>query len=223
MVRKKEKKKKIIVVIAAYNEEEHIKRVVEKVIEQGYEVIVVDDGSTDKTGEEAEKAGAIVLKHIINTGKGAAMKTGCDYALKEKADVIVLMDGDEQHKAEDIPRFIKALEKAEVVLGYRKINKNMPLIMRIGNKIINTASSIINGIKIKDTQSGFRAMTSEAYKKIRWRSPDYGMESEMIAKIAKKKIKYKQIPISTIYHDKFKGTTVFDGIKIVLRIIKWKI
>jgi len=99
----------------------------------------------------------------------------------------------------------------------------MPFIMRFGNWWINKSSQIINGIKIKDTQSGFRCMTSEAYKKIRWRSRNYSMESEMIANTAKHKLKFAEIPIETIYLDDFKGTTIIDGVKIFINMLKFKI
>jgi UDP-N-acetylglucosamine---dolichyl-phosphate N-acetylglucosaminyltransferase len=218
------KKEKIFIIIPGLNEEKHIFKVVKKIKKQGFEnVLFVDDGSKDKSGNLAEKAGATVLRHIINMGKGAAAKTGCDYALKEGADVLILMDADGQHKPEDLPLFIKEIKNKDIVFGYRKLNKKMPAMMRIGNWGINLASRIINGIDINDTQSGFRCMTADAYNKIRWSSNDYSMESEMVSNVAKNKLKYAQIPIDTIYHDTYKGTTVADGIRIFIRIIKFKI
>ncbi len=213
----------IRVIIAAYNEEEHIQELVRGVVKQGYPVIVVDDGSSDNTKEEALKGGATVLRHIINMGKGAAVKTGCDFALREGAEVLVLMDADGQHRPEDIPRLLRALKGVDIVISYRKMNKNMPFVMLFGNLVINTISSIINGINVKDTQSGSRAMTALTYRKVRWKATDYGMESEMIANISKKRLRYRQIPISTIYNDSFKGTTIFDGIRIVFRLLKWRL
>ena len=214
----------VAIVIPAYNEGERVEKVIKKTIRLGYTPIVVNDGSKDETATIAEEAGAIVLSHIINLGKGAAVKTGCEWALKQGAKRIVLMDADGQHKPEDIKRFLKALDDGyDIVLGYRKLDNNMPSMMRFGNWLINTASSILNGVHINDTQSGFRAMTAAAYRQVRWQSSDYGMESEMIARIAKKRLRFAQIPIKTIYHDNFKGTTVSDGIKILLRLLKWRL
>jgi glycosyltransferase involved in cell wall biosynthesis len=211
------------VVIPAYNEEKELGAVINETITLGYVPIVVNDGSGDNTGVIAQQAGAIVLEHIINMGKGAAARTGCDWAAMKGANIIVLMDADGQHKPKDIKRMLKEIQYADVVFGYRSLNKDMPLVMRVGNWFINTTSKVINGIDVRDTQSGFRAMKADTYKRIRWTSNDYGMESEMIGAIAKKKISYKQIPISTIYKDSFKGTTVIDGIRIVLRLIKWRL
>mgnify|MGYP005838363771 CR=1 FL=1 len=218
-------KETIWIVIPSYNEQKNITNVIKKIKKEGYKnILVVDDGSKDKTSINAKKEGALVLKHAINLGKGAAAKTGCDYAIKKGAKLLILMDGDGQHKPEDIPRFIKKLKqkKSDIVFGYRKIDENMPNLMKFGNWFISNSTKIIQGINIKDTQSGFRCFTAEAYKKIRWQSTDYSMESEMISNVAKNKLKYSEIEIQTIYHDKFKGTTIFDGIKIFINILKFK-
>jgi UDP-N-acetylglucosamine---dolichyl-phosphate N-acetylglucosaminyltransferase len=218
------KEKQIFVIIPGYNEEEHIFDVVSRVKNQGFKnIIFIDDGSKDKSSIMAKKAGATVLRHIVNMGKGAAAKTGCDYALKNNADILVLIDSDGQHKPEDIKKFIQKIEKNDIVFGYRKLNANMPFVLRFGNWGINTSSKIINGIKLKDTQSGFRCITSETYKKIRWTSNNYSMESEMIANVAKYKLRYSEIPIETIYLDGFKGTTIIDGVKIFINMLKFRI
>jgi hypothetical protein len=159
-------------------------------------------------------------------GKGAALKTGCDYAFfKRDAEIVVAMDADGQHKAEDVLRLINTIKskKLDVVFGGRKIDKNMPFVLKIGNLGLSLMTRIMYGVKIDDTQSGFRAFTKKAYSKIRWISDDYSMESEMIARISKHKLKYYEIPIKTIYLDRYKGTTVLNGIKIGLQILLWKI
>lgn len=218
------KNKNIFIIIPGYNEESHIYDVVLRVKKQGFKnVVFVDDGSRDKSGELAKKAGAKVLRHIVNMGKGAAAKTGCDYALKSGADILVLLDADGQHKPEDIKKFIGKINNKDIVFGYRKLNENMPAVMRLGNWGINKSSHIINGIKVRDTQSGFRCMTADAYRKVRWTSNNYSMESEMISNVAKHRLKYAEIPIETIYLDGFKGTTVIDGVKIFINMLKFKI
>ena len=211
------------VVIAAYNEQKNVGAVVEESGKFCSNIIVVDDGSKDKTYEIAKSKGAIVLRHMTNLGKGAAVKTGCDFAVKEGAKRIVLLDADGQHEPKEIPNFIKALNGKDIVFGYRKFTKKMPFIMRFGNKSINSITSFLYGIMLKDTQSGYRAFTSEAYKKVRWDASDYFMESEMIARAGRNKLKYAEIPIQTIYSDKYKGTTVIDGVKIVLNMIMWRL
>ncbi len=213
---------KIWAVIPAYNEGKNIRNIIKKTKKYVDKVIVIDDGSKDNTSEIAEKSGAIVLKHIINLGKGAALKTGCDYAAKN-AKFIIVLDADAQHSPEDLPRFIEKLSKYDIVFGYRKLSSKMPLILRFGNWFISNVVGILYNLRLNDTQSGFRAFSREAYRKIRWNASDYSMESEMISKVGKQRLKYVQIPIQTIYSDKYKGTTVIDGIKIVLNMVWWKL
>ncbi len=217
-------KNNVFVVIPAHNEGERIGKVLKEVKNIVNNVIVVDDGSKDNTSEIAKKEkGTIVLKHIVNLGKGAALKTGCDYAIQKNAKAIVVVDADGQHDPKLIPNFIKALEKYDLVFGYRELSARMPLLFRIGNFGINKLTTIFYGIKLRDTQSGFRAFTSKTYKKIRWKANDYSMESEMIARAGNRKIKYCEVPISTIYGDKYKGTTIMDGLKVGINLIKWRL
>lgn len=215
--------KDVWVVIPAYNESKKISDVIQKTKKYCSNIIVVDDGSKDKTFEIAKKTNVIVLKHIINLGKGAAVKTGCDFALKKGAKKLVLIDSDGQHDPSEIHKFLKALEKVDIVFGYRKFNKKMPFILKFGNNYINFVTKLLYGVNLRDTQCGYRALRANAYKKARWKSNDYSMESEMIANIGKRHLKYKEIPIKTIYSDKYKGTTIFDGIKIVFNMFLWRL
>ena len=215
--------KKIFVVIPAHNEEKYIYSIVKKTKKYVDRVVVVDDGSKDKTSVMAKKSNAIVLRHLVNLGKGAALKTGCDYAVKSSADFIIAIDADAQHDPKEIPRFLESLKSHDIVLGYRKLNRKMPLILKFGNWFINKTISFLYSIKIRDSQCGYRAFTAKAYKKLRWKASDYSMESEMIAKIGKYKLSYAEVPIETIYSDKYKGTTVLDGIKIVFNLLIWKL
>lgn len=216
-------KDNIWAVIAAYNEEKSIARIIKRAKSFVDAVVIVDDGSIDKTNQYAEEAGAIVLKHIVNLGKGAALKTGCDFAVKKNAKLIVVLDADAQHNPDNIPRFLKKLNNYSIVFSYRKLSSKMPFVLRFGNWFISNTVGMLYGIRLNDTQCGFRAFRAEAYKKIRWNASDYSMESEMIARAGKQNLKYVQIPIETIYSDKYKGTTILDGIKIVLNMIWWKL
>ncbi len=216
-------KDKIFAIIPAYNEEKHINKIIKDTKKYVNEVVVVDDGSKDKTKEIAKKSKAVVLRHLVNLGKGAALKTGCDYAIRNKADIIIAIDADAQHDPNEIPKFLKNIKGYDVILAYRKPNKNMPLVLKLGNWFINKTIKFLYGLKVKDSQCGYRAFTAKAYKRLRWKAPDYSMESEMIAKIGKNKLSYTEIPIETIYSDKYKGTTILDGIKIVFNLLLWKL
>ncbi|RME78378.1 glycosyltransferase family 2 protein, partial [Candidatus Woesearchaeota archaeon] len=214
---------KFTVIIAAYNEEKHIARVVREVAKQKpEEIVVVSDGSTDRTVAEAVAAGATVLEHVINQGKGAALKTGADYAVKRGAKYLVFLDGDGQHDPREIPAFLKELKNHDVVFGTRKREGQMPFLLRFGNWFISKVIELLYGIKIHDSQGGYRAMTTKAYKLIRWHARDYSVESEMIAHTGRAKLKYCEIPVKTIYHDAYKGTSPLDGLVIVANLIIWK-
>ncbi len=210
-------------VIPAFNEGKRIKEVLKKTKKFTPRIIVVDDGSRDDTVARAREEGVILLPHITNLGKGAALKTGCDYALMQGAEKLVVLDADGQHDPERIPDFLKALEEADIVFGYRQLGKSMPYILRFGNWFINKVVAKLYGIELRDTQSGYRAFTAEAYRKIRWNARDYSMESEMISRVGRHRLRYKEVPIKTIYGDKYKGTTIIDGIRIVTKLMMWRV
>ena len=217
------KTSKIWAVVPARNEEKNISRVVKKAGKYADNVVLIDDGSTDKTALLGKKAGAIVIRHIVNLGKGAALKTGYDFAVNNGAKFLVVLDADAQHKPEDIPRFADKLKKYDVVFSYRKLGAKMPFVLRFGNWFISKIVKVFYGIDLKDTQCGFRAFSKDAYKKIRWNANDYSMESEMISRAGRQRLKYVQIPIQTIYSDKYKGTTIIDGVKIVSNMLWWRL
>lgn len=216
-------KSSLWVVMPCYNEEKHIEKSIDDVLKYSNNIVVVDDGSKDRTVELASKKTEHVLKHIVNLGKGAALKTGADYAISKGAKQLVFIDSDGQHEAKEIPNFENALSDCDIVFGARKLNKNMPGIFRFGNFVLSSMIYLFFNVNLSDTQSGYRAMTAEAYKKIKWKSTDYSVESEMIANAGKNKLKYKEVCINTIYHDRYKGTTIVDGMKIMLKMIFYKI
>ncbi len=212
------------VIVPAYNEGERIGNVLSGVKTHSNNIVVVDDGSHDNTFDVSKSHTQHTLRHIVNLGKGAALKTGCDFAVRNGAKNIVVIDADGQHNSSLIPKFVEELNNGkEIVFGYRELGGNMPFVLRFGNLFINKTTSALYGMDLNDTQCGYRGFTSEAYNKIRWGASDYCMESEMIKNAAKHKLKYSQIPIETIYADKYKGTTVIDGVKIVLRMFLWRL
>ncbi len=215
---------KTFVIIPAHNEEKHIAQVINETKKFSENIVVVDDGSSDRTPSEAEKTGATVLKHAINLGKGAALRTGTEYSIKKGAEAVVFIDSDGQHAPSDIPKLLKAIEETDVVFTYRNLkSEHMPLTKKFGNSILNSLLEILFGIKIIDTQCGFKAITSKAYKTLRLISSDYNIESEIAAKTGKYKLRFLQVPIETVYNDKYKGTTPLDGMNIAIRMLWWKL
>lgn len=214
------------VIIPAYNEANRINNVILGVKEyiDNKNIVVVDDGSKDKLSEIIDDKKIIVLRHIINLGKGASLKTGCDFAIRKGAEKIIFIDADGQHDTKEIPNFLNSLDQGnDIVFSYRIMRENMPLVMKFGNWVINKTTGILFGINMKDTQSGYKALTADAYRQIRWRAGGYYVESEIVANTGKKHLKYKEIPIQTIYSDKYKGTTFMDGIKIVFNMFLWRL
>jgi polyprenyl-phospho-N-acetylgalactosaminyl synthase len=187
----------------------------------------VDDGSTDKSKSKilnSKFKGVTLLEHKINLGKGAAMKTGADYAFDNGAEAIIFMDSDRQHQASDITGFIKALEskKYDVVFGTRNYSYGVPLVRFLGNKFASFLLVLMFQIYISDVLCGFKGMTKSAYKKVIWDSTGYGVETEIVARAGKNKLSFLEVPIQTIYHDKDKGVTILDAFGVLSQLIVWK-
>lgn len=211
------------VVMPCYNESRHISEVIREVLSYTKNLVVIDDGSKDSTFEIAKKLNKHTIKHVINLGKGAALKTGAEFAISNGAKRIIFIDSDGQHEPREIPTFFKLLDKYDIVFGYRKFNKRMPFILRFGNFMLTNITYLLFGVKLSDTQSGYRAMTAKSYKLIKWKSTDYSVETEMIANVGKNNLSYKEIPIKTLYENRYKGTTVLDGLKIGLKMLFYKL
>jgi len=195
---------KTIIVIPAYNEEKNIGGVIKKVKPLVEEVIIVDDGSSDQTVRVAQEQGVIVLKHLINRGQGAALETGNQYALKQKADIVVHFDADGQFSAEEIKDVIKPIKRgeAEVVFGSRFLGKKSE-IPWFKEKIIIPLAGLVNkfllNVYLSDPQSGFRALSKKAVEKIRIENDGMAHCSEILYKVFKNNFKVKEVPITVIY------------------------
>lgn len=223
---------KTIAVIPAYNESNNIRHVIEEVRHYVDCIVVVDDGSSDDTYEQArmvvqsvsDACDVIVLRHDINLGKGTTLKTGCKAAVQLDADSIICIDADNQHNPKSIPQFIQAIQdgRYDIVFGARAFDNNMPFTMFIGNRFLSVVVNKLFHIFLHDTQSGYRAFTREAFEKMNWESTGYEVETEMIIRASEQEFRYTEVDIDTIYHDDYKGTTALDGVKIFLHILKWK-
>lgn len=218
---------KVVCVIPGLNEEKSIENVVLGASKYCNRVVVVDDGSKDKTKEISMNAGAFVVRHLFNLGTGAALSTGIKVALKEEADVIVTIDGDGQHDPEDIPNLLKPLVDgaADVVIGSRFLGdiKTMPFHKKIGNKFLSFITSMRCGEKITDSQSGFRAYSQKVLKSILHISADYSWASEILIRLMNSEFRIVEVPIKTIYMDeRIKGTGIIDGIKILMNMLRHK-
>jgi glycosyltransferase involved in cell wall biosynthesis len=219
--------KKIYIVIPAYNEEMVISGVIEEVRSAGYQdIIVVDDGSADETFLAAKNhEGVVALRHSINRGKGASIKTGIEAAKMLGADIVVTMDGDGQHNPNDISKMISLVNSGyDVILGSRlKDPRGMPGYKIVHNRIANWCTWIIYGLKVTDSQSGFRAYSKKAINTIETRTDRYEYDSEVIREICRHKLKFTEIPIEVRYTAYSMGKknkqSLKNGIKTLIKMI----
>jgi glycosyltransferase involved in cell wall biosynthesis len=220
-------KNDIFLIIPCFNEQPRLPKLL-KNIQKHFplkKVIVVDDGS-----EPPLKLPSIypirVIRHQINLGKGLAMKTGVEFAFAKGAKAVIFMDADLQHDPREIPKFITCLiQGSDMVIGIRQKRQDTPFSRYLGNKLASFYIKLTFGIYIQDILSGYRAMNKKAYKLLNWSSERYGVEAEMIARLGKYKsqIKWTEIPIDTIYIDKYKGVTLVDSVKILASSLWWKL
>lgn len=215
-------------ILPAYNEEKYIADIVRRGAKYVDRVIVIDNCSGDNTLEEARRAGAITLHHCVNLGKAGSLKTGCEMALRLGTDVIAFMDSDGQHEPEDLPRFFKALEDEhlDIVIGRRGGIGRMPPIRRLGNSMIAWSTKALFNIDVKDVQSGFRVFRADIYDRIKWNSTGsahYFADAEITARVGKAGLRYKELEIETIYHDKYKGMNALQGLNLLWRVFLWRL
>jgi len=224
---------KLVVIIPAFNEEKTIASVINSVPKKiagikKIEVLVVDDGSTDKTADLAKLSGAKILKHLTNQGLGKSFLDGINAALALGADILVNIDADNQFKAYEIPKIIKPIQKnqAEVVIGSRFANKKtyrMPFMKRIGNWFFALSISALIQQKFSDVTCGFRAYTREAALHINV-SDSFSYTLETLIDLKLKGFKILEIPISATQREwgesKVAKSLIFYGLKSVLIVAR---
>ncbi len=212
----------VVVIIPAYNEERFIGSVVLKLLRYPVAVIVVDDGSSDETAAIAKAAGANVIRHARNLGKGQALNTGFSAARSLKPEAIVMIDADGQHLPEQLPEMVRPVlaGEADIVIGsrYMKRPEGVPRHRVIGHWFFNQATRLASGVAVSDSQSGYRAFSPKAYNADLFHSSDFSVESEMQFVAREHGLKVVEVPITIRYTDKPKrpvwqhGLVVLNGI-----------
>lgn len=215
----KQNSHKVFVVIPAWNEADNIGKVLTKLSDYEYDIVVVNDGSEDNTASiVSQYSGVYLVNHFINRGMGAALQTGNEFALQKGAQYIVHFDADGQMQAEDIKEMIEPLltGKADITIGSRHMGKesNLPWFKRY---IIQPPARIINyiftGLWLTDVHNGFRAMTEGAARKIIIKQDLMAHATEIIALIKKNNLSYVEVPVKIIYHHF--GQKLSGGFKIL--------
>jgi len=227
----------ILIIIPAYNEEKKIQSVVSSVVNLGYDVLVVNDGSADATRNEAEKGGARVVSHFINRGYGAALSTGHSYALQKGYAIAAHFDADGQHNPGEIADIIKPIQQgaADAVIGSRFLESdanmrihandtnretmsNVPLVRKVLIKLATTFTWVISGIKLTDAHNGFRAFSRAALEKIVCKQDGMSYASEVIDQIAEHGLRFIEVPNTITYTDYSRGKGESNVKKILIGI-----
>jgi len=198
-----DKKPLIVAAIPAYNEENTIAKIVLLAQKHVDTVVVCDDGSSDMTRDIAERSGALVVRHERNDGKGAALRSLLGKARELNADIVVTLDGDDQHDPNGIPKLIEPIlrDETDIAIGSRFLGKNteMPFYRKVGSKILNKLVNSVGERKITDTQSGFRAYSRKAIERIDINTLGMGVDSEILMDAYSCNMRIKEIPIECKY------------------------
>jgi glycosyltransferase involved in cell wall biosynthesis len=225
---------KICIVIPAFNEAVTIAEVIKGIKKAlgksrfKFEVVCINDGSTDETAAIAQKHGAIVINHILNTGAGGATATGLRYAEKNGFDIAATMDADGQHDPKDVVKGVESLikQKHDLLIGSRLIDsRGMSRVKVLGNRGLSFVTYILFGINSTDSQSGLRVFSRRALSELKWKTRGYEFCSEMLWRAKQQNMKIAEYPIKAIYtsYSKAKGQNNWNAVNIVKSLLKRRI
>lgn len=228
------KNQRIAFVIPAYNESTAIGDVIINLKKKAilnkldFEILVVDDGSKDDTANVAKKAGAKVIRHILNIGSGGATATGLSYAQQNNFDLAVTLDADGQHSTKDVLRGVEVASKSstDLLIGSRLLESTgMSGVKVLGNKGLSIITYIIFGINATDSQSGLRVFSRKALEQLKWETSGFEFCSEMLWRAKQLGLKIDEYPIEAIYTDysKSKGQNNWNAFNIIKSLAKRRI
>jgi hypothetical protein len=213
-----------LALIPAHNEERFIGSMVLAVRAYVDEVVVIDDGSADRTSEVARQAGATVLQHRRNGGKAAAVNTGFVYARALHPSAVVMLDGDGQHCADDIPQVLAPITsgRADVVVGSRflGIKSDIPAYRQVGQHGLTFVTNLASGVRVSDSQSGFRAFSGRAVQHLTFTQGGFSIESEMQFLVKEHRLRVTEAPIKVIYAEKAKRNPVRHGLQVLNGVLR---
>ncbi len=210
----------MIAIIPALNAERTLANVVKATLAQTPDVLVIDDGSTDRTSDVARDAGATVLRHDVNRGKGAALKTGFAYALERNSEAVLTLDADGQHLPGEIPKFLAEWQRsrADLIIGGRAhLFQHMLPRRRNANRFSAWCISKAAGVPVADSQSGFRLYSANLLRSLQLHTDGFDMESEVIVRAGRRGMKIVSIPIDLGFVDGI-ATSHYKPLKDTMRI-----
>ncbi len=211
---------KLMGLIPALDAEDTVGQVVTGTLRYLERVVVVDDGSTDGTAAAARKAGAEVISHGRNLGKGAALKTGFEYALIEDYDAVVTLDADTQHDPSEIPKLIEVSKGgAGIIVGCRlKDRDKIPPVRYYTNMVGVKCFSWMSRNTLEDSQSGFRLYTARVLKGMKYASSGFETESELLIRAGRRGFKIANVPVKAIYDEQILSRSHFRAVRDTYRI-----
>jgi glycosyltransferase involved in cell wall biosynthesis len=217
---------RVCALIAAFNEEETIAAVVAGVLRHVRDVVVVDDGSTDRTGERAAAAGARLVRHSRNQGKGTAIRTGLAHVLGGPHSHVLFIDGDLQHDPDDIPMLLAAGERADcdLVIAERAFAKgSMPTARFYSNRIGSRILSAFIGTEVADSQCGFRLVRGDRLREIHLTATGYEIETEMLIKLVRRHASLCRVSIAARYQgSRSKLRSVRDTFRTCMLAVRYR-
>ena len=213
---------KTCLLMPAYNVSRTLKRVLREAVFFIGDIIVIDDGSRDKTTEIALECGAVVLKHPHNCGKGMALRTGFDYAIRAGYQLVFTMDSDRQHNPSDLPRFLDRFRqtKPDILIGGRFTDTSaMPFHRQLNNRLISTIGSSLCGQHVPDFQSGYRLIRAEVLKAVSLKTERYETESELLIKAGRLGFRIESIPIRAVYGDEISNIKPLREMRLFTKLL----
>lgn len=214
----------VVALIPAYNEERFIGSLVLAVRSFVDYVVVVDDGSTDRTAAIARAAGAVVVQHPLNQGKAEAVNTGFSHLRQLGPQAVVMLDGDGQHRVDDIPAVLAPVlaGEADVVVGSRfcKLKSDIPFYRQVGQYGLNLVTNFTSGVSLSDTQSGFRAFSAVALERLCFSKAGFSIESEMQFLLRDHRLRVVEVPIQVRYTEPAKRNPYSHGMQVINGVLQ---
>lgn len=218
---------KVVAAIPCHNEEQFIGDIVRSTQEYVSRVVVVDDGSSDRTIEAAREAGAMVVRHGTNKGPGEAYKSCFEAARSLKADALITLDGDGQHLPDELPELLHPLfsEEADLVIGSRFLKDyDIPRYRKVGIDVITWLYNVGSGVRVADAQSCYRGYNRKALDTLRITESGFGFSVELLVQARNRGLVIQEVPVSCIYHqDSHSMNPVLHGVGVALMVIKHRL
>jgi len=219
----------VFVVVPAYNEGNRLSRVLDDLSRTGHRIVLVDDGSKDRTADVGKRHGCFVLRHTFNRGQGAALQTGISFALREGADAIVTFDADGQHQTSDLPRLLEPVlsGRCDVALGNRFLSKqsNVPAVRKVVLQLGRVFTYLTSGLPVGDCHNGYRAFSRKGASAIAMKQDRMAHASEIYDQIKDAGLTYEEVPVTIRYTAETlaKGQKLSNSVSVLFHYLYGKI